>query len=268
MRRIDRSVLSWAALASAGLLAPRPALALQSVDVRDGVAVEAIVSSREPTRLRIADAAITEVFGNIHSSGCASATTAPPTSGLAALPINPSGELIVECDRDKGEVYLRPVGESTKPINLFVSSARATYTLLLRRADVPADTIVLRDRSQRAPVEADRPPAGSPSANHVRALKALLVAMASDRVPADLRVEEVDRPLQLWAGTRFTLLRLYDGRGLVGEAYRLVNIGTEPIVLAEPEFDREGGQVLGVAVEQHELRPGEATAVFVIRRAE
>jgi conjugal transfer pilus assembly protein TraK len=38
------------------------------------------------------------------------------------------------------------------------------------------------------------------------------------------------------------------------------------MVLAEAEFDRDGAQVVGVAVEQHNLRPGESTSVFVIRR--
>jgi conjugal transfer pilus assembly protein TraK len=39
------------------------------------------------------------------------------------------------------------------------------------------------------------------------------------------------------------------------------------MVLAEPEFDREAAQVVAIAVENHNLRPGESTHVFVIRRA-
>jgi hypothetical protein len=88
--------------------------------------------------------------------------------------VNPAGEVVVECDRDKGEIYVRPVGRRQrwqrrrgKPVNLFVSSAHATYTLLLRRADTPADTIVIRDKDAagRAAVAAPRPrpPAGSAS---------------------------------------------------------------------------------------------------------
>ena len=38
------------------------------------------------------------------------------------------------------------------------------------------------------------------------------------------------------------------------------------MVLAEQEFDREAGSVLGVAIENHNLRPGESTAVYVIRQ--
>jgi conjugal transfer pilus assembly protein TraK len=40
------------------------------------------------------------------------------------------------------------------------------------------------------------------------------------------------------------------------------------MVLAEQEFDREGGKVAGIAIEQHNLRPGESTSVYVIRRGD
>ncbi len=257
--------------------------ALQIVDARDGVAVEAILSMKEPTRIRIEGAPITDVFGNIHSSSCGAMPT--PASGSAGMPgtplspvANPAGEIVVECDRDKGEIYVRPVaavgdgGTAGKPVNLFISSAHATYTLILRRADTPADTILIRDRSvPPAPVDG-RASSGpsSTSAHHVRAMKALLVAMASDRVPPDVRVDELNQSVQLWAEARFALMRRYEGRGLTGEKYLLQNISAAVMVLAEQEFDRPdskaGGQVLGVAVEHHQLRPGESTSVYVIRR--
>lgn len=259
--------------------APNPVSALQVVEARDGVSVEAMVSIKEPTRIRIDGAPITDVFGNIYSSNCANvAAAAPLTSSLAngaPLPnnsqnspaINPTGELVLECDKDKGEVYIRPVGKSSKPINLFVSSTQATYTLLLHRSDTPADTIVIRDPSARLlkPDNTNPSPSGT-SANHIRAMKALLVAMASDRVPPDVRVEEVNRLVPLWLEARLSLIRRYEGRGLVGEKYLLQNISPTLMVLAEQEFDREGAQVMGVAIENHNLQPGETTNVFVIRQ--
>ena len=262
--------------------------ALQVVEASDGVAVEAIASLKEPTRIRIEGTPITDVFGNIYSSHCGgsplpaaaaspgvpSTTPGPATPAALTSPaVNPAGDVIVECDRDKGEVYIRPVGDATRPINLFVSSASATYTLLLRRSDTPADTIVIRDKTPRAlrPATPDAAPSG-PAPSHVRTMKALLVAMASDRVPPDVRVEETSRSIQLWAEARFTLLRLYEGRGLTGEKYTLQNVGTAPMVLAEQEFDRPdsraGGAVAGIAIEHHNLRPGETTSVYVIRRGE
>ena len=201
--------------------------ALQVVEASDGVAVEAIASLKEPTRIRIEGTPITDVLGNSYSSHCGgsplpaaaaspgvpSTTPGPATPAALTSPaVNPAGDVIVECDRDKGEVYIRPVGDATRPINLFVSSASATYTLLLRRSDTPADTIVIRDKTPRAlrPATPDAAPSG-PAPSHVRTMKALLVAMASDRVPPDVRVEETSRSIKLWAEARFTLLRLYEG---------------------------------------------------------
>lgn len=252
------------ALAAAAALAfaAAPARALQVVEARDGVAVEAVVSIKEPTRIRVENATIVDVFGNIHSSHCADAL---PGAGPAA---NPAGDVVVECDRDKGEIYVRPVGEAGKPINLFVASAHRTYTLLLRRSDTPADTILIRDKTPRGLPAT--PPAG-PAPSHLRAMKALLVAMATDRAPADVRVEEIARPVALWREASFTLLRQYAGRGLVGEKYRLQNTSAAPLVLAEPEFDRPDGAdatVAGVAIEAHTVAPGAATHVYVIRRGE
>jgi len=251
-----------------------PAQALQLVETSDGAAVEAILSIREPTRIRIEGASITDVFGNIHSSQCGMAAALPASPGMTpagtgSSPINPAGEIALTCDRDKGEIYVRPVGDSAKPINLFVASANATYTLLLRRSDTPADTILIRDRTPKAlkHATAAQTPAG-PSPNQVRAMKALLVAMASDRVSPDIRVEETHGTLPLWNEARFSRVRQYEGRGLVGEKYLLQNISDAPMVLAEPEFDRAQGNVVGIAVEHHNLRPGESTSVYVIRRGE
>ena len=252
-----------------------PAQALQIVEASDGVSVEAIVSIKEPTRIRIDGAPITDVFGNIHSSHCGAATALPATPGMSSTApgggissaINPAGEIVLECDADKGEIYVRPVGGLGKPVNLFISSQHATYTLLLRRSDTPADTIVIRDRTPRQ-ARADQGASlpASRQSIHIRSLKAMLVAMASDSVPTDVRVEEVNRPNQLWVEARFAMTRVYEGRGLVGERYLLTNISSQNMVLAEQEFDRETGGVLAVAIENHNLRPGDSTTVFVIRQ--
>jgi conjugal transfer pilus assembly protein TraK len=252
----------------------RPSQALQIVEASDGVTVEAILSIKEATRIRIDGAAITNVFGNIYSSNCGAAVSLQGGSPQAASPspslasaINPAGEVVLECDVDKGEIYVRPVATSVKPVNLFVSSQHATYTLLLRRSDTPADTIVIRDKTPRvAKLEpASSTPAGR-QAQHIRSVKSMLVAMASERLPSDIRVDEVNKTIQLWVEARFALVRVYEGRGLVGERYLLTNVSNQNMVLAEQEFDRETGNVLAVSIENHNLRPGESTTVFVIRQ--
>ena len=246
------------------LLASSPeVLALQTLDAADGVSTEAVLSNREATRVRVEGAPIVNVFGNIYSSNCRGDAEAKE------IPVNEAGEVMLECDLDKGEVYLRPVGASTKPINLFISTARATYTLLLRRSDTPADTIVIRDRTTRRPIanSHDGKPSGR-SPQHVQSLKTMLLTMASDRISSDVLVREVNQPLQLWQEATFVLTRTYEGRGLIGERYALTNVSNSDMVVAEPEFDREGAGVLGVSIARHNLRPGESTTVYIIRRGE
>jgi conjugal transfer pilus assembly protein TraK len=241
-------------------------LALQRIEARDGVSVEAAIALKEPTRIKIDGGAISEVFGNIFSTNCGSTGAAAVLpNAQASSAINPAGEIVLECDRDKGEIYVKPVAAGAKPINLFVSSGKATYTLILKRVDMPADTIVIVDRTLRQPLAADSAQVAGHAPNHERSLKAMLFAMAGDEVPSEVRVEEVSRPVQLWAEARFTLMRTYEGRGLAGEKYLLTNVSKEPLVLSEEEFDREGGDVVAVSIETHNLAPGESTNVFVIR---
>lgn len=265
MMRLHRRLKTAAFIVT--LTCAAPALqAQQLIDARDGVTAEAAMSIQEPTRIRIEGAPIKDVFGNIYLSDCpAAAPPALPGSPAVASPpiVNPAGEVVIQCDRDKGEIYVRPVGNTTKPVNLFISSADATYTLLLRRVDTPADTIVIRDRGPRTGHGEMESESTGRAPSHVRAIKAMLVMMASDRVPNDVSVDEVGQPVTLWAESRFSLMRRYTGRGLVGEKYLLTNVSAKPMVLAEQEFDREG--VYAVAIENHNLRPGDSTGVYVIR---
>src|SRR5258705_6064357 len=192
-------------LASALLTSATPTLALQTIDARDGVSVEAAIALKEATRIKVDGANITEVFGNIYSSNCGAVAAVNRDSGQSLAATNPAGEIVLECDKDKGEIYVKPVSAGTKPINLFISTSMSTYTLILKRVDMPADTIVVKDRTlQQATNPSER--AGGASPSHVRALKLMLTAMASDRVGADVRVEEVNRTVQLWTESRFTLL--------------------------------------------------------------
>lgn len=252
------------------LLCSEQSVAQQLIEARDGVAVEAVLSRQEPTRIRIEGAPITDVFGSIYSSTCTPPSPEllmPGAADTRALALNPAGELTLECDRSKGEIYVKPVGDSDKPVNLFVASAQATYTLILRPADTPADTVVIRDSAPWVLNPKTALAAGNAPAQ-VRAIKRLLSAMATDRVPAGYQIEELNQPQALWQEARLTLLRRYEGQTLIGERYQLLNISAQELVLAEQEFDRPGSEVLGVAIDQHNLLPGAGSAVYVIRRAQ
>ena len=252
-------------IAAACAIEAGSAHALQLVDARDGVTVRANIALAEPTRIKVEGASITDVFGNVSASNCS--TMAPVSGGMPppSAAHNPAAELALECDRDKGEIFIKPIGRSTKPVSLFVSTSGATYTLLLSRVDMPVDTIVLRDRSLAGKSTGAEAGKGARSSSRVRALKTLLVALASDTPANDMRVEEVSRTVPLWKEARFTLMRTIEGRGLRGELYALTNVSDQPMVLAEEEFDRDGEQVLGVAIDHHNLQPGDTTSVVILR---
>src|SRR2546428_131907 len=185
---------------------------------------------------------------------------APPTSTRNTLPNSSSKAIACRSgiSRRLAMANLRP--RLLQPMLASALLISATPTLALQPIDARDGVSVEASIALKAATHLERSGGSSPS--HVRALKQMLTAMASDRVGADVRVEEVNRPVQLWTESRFTMLRLYENRGLIGEKYLLTNISNEPMVLAEQEFDREQGDVVGVSIESHNLRPGESTNVF------
>lgn len=247
-------------------------LAEQRKEARDGNVIEATISDHGPTRIRVAGQKITDVVGNIQStSDCDMSVPDKPgqRSGPAA---NSDGDLVLSCDLQKGQVYVRPVQRTPegkrradeKPIDLFVSTERATYALSLTKKNAPADSIVLVDKTSTS---ADSAPInGGKSSDHVRSLKNMLRAMASGRFPSDLRVTETNQRRPLWAEAEFTLRRTLEGRGFVGDSYVLRNSSDATMVIAEQEFDADG--VAAVSVENLNVRPNETTWVHIIRAGE
>jgi conjugal transfer pilus assembly protein TraK len=212
-----------------------PASALQVVDAKDGETVFAKISQKELTRIAFERGRVRKVTGN-------------------------AGEFVLEKDEDKGQVFIRPAqAGSTKPINLFVTSERGTVALLLQPIDAPSDSIVIREGREAgtAPSRVER------SGRHVRTIKNLLLAMATDALPEDMEIRETARELALRPDVRLTLQRVYLGSGIVGEKYQLANIASADLTLREPELYKSG--VMAVSLEQRTLRPGEATNLFVIR---
>ena len=64
---------------------------------------------KEATRIKVDGANITEVFGNIYSSNCGGVAAVNRDTGPSLAAINPTGEIVLECDKDKGEIYVKPV---------------------------------------------------------------------------------------------------------------------------------------------------------------
>ena len=217
------------------LLLGDPAHALQIVDAQDGQTALGKLSRKEVTRIAFERGRVRKVTGS-------------------------AGEFVLEKDDEKGQIFVRPTDpQSTKPINLFITSDRGTVALLLQPVDTPSDSIVIREPRERSTA----PTRLEASGRHVRTIKNLLLALADDALPDDMQASEPARDIALWPGTRLTLQRVLLGSGVVGEKYLLTNIGNTTMELAETALFKSG--VMAVSVEQSSLRPGEATNLFVIR---
>ncbi len=217
------------------MLLGSPAHALQIVDAQDGQTALAKLSRKEVTRIAFEHGRVRKVTGS-------------------------AGEFVLEKDDEKGQIFIRPTdAQSTKPINLFLTSERGTVALLLQPVDTPSDTIVIREQRERSAA----PTRLEASGRHVRILKNLLLALADDALPDDMQAMEPIREIALWQGTRLTLQRVLQGTGVVGEKYQLTNTGDTTLEVAETALFKSG--VMAVSVEQPSLRTGETTNLFVIR---
>ena len=211
-----------------------PASAIQILEGVDGQTLVGKIAQKELTRVAVERGRIKKVTGN-------------------------AGEFLMEKDDEKGQIYIRPATEAaTKPINLFVTTDRGTFTLLLQPVDLPAETIMIKDRAARSePSRIER------SSAYVRVIKNLLLTMASDTLPRDMDVRETSKEVRLWKEARLLLTRTYVGAAITGEKYVLTNTSSKPMVIAEQELYQAG--VIAVSVENLNLRPDESSNVFVIR---
>lgn len=170
-------------------------------------------------------------------------------------------------DKDEvtGQALIKPLVKD--PFSLFVfSETGMTYTIVVQPMDIPSESIILREQLPKKPVAPS--PAGKieTPAGYIKAIKSLLHVMNSDNVPGDIEVRTTWKEIKLWQNTRFALEKVYSGQLLVGESYRLFNLGQSNIRIAEQEFYKKG--VIAVAVKALELEPGKSTQVFVIKRNE
>jgi len=223
--------------ASLFLLAALPAWALQVIPIREGETAFARIAADDLTRIALAE-------GRIQSWHTL------------------RGRLTIDKNPRSGQIYVRPLDRG-EPLSLFITSeAGATYALTLQPVDTPAESLILKDETRRSA----RPSAAEKVDSRQRMVKELALMMATDRLPPDMEVRERNEELRLWQGSRFIRLRSWLGAAVVGDLYQLTNTGSTELRVAEPELFRPG--VLGVGVENHALRPGEASRIFVIRNRE
>lgn len=218
-----------------------PAPALQVLDAKGGETLVAKISQKEITRISMDKGRIRKVTGN-------------------------AGEFLLEKDDERGQIFIRPAQtDSTKPINIFISSDRGTVALLLQPIDSPSDSILIREAREAATAATPMARQGR-SSTHVRTAKNLLLALAGDVPPEDMEVRDSTREVALWPDIRLTLQRTILTTGstrIAGEQYQLTNNSNADLDFTERDLHQAG--VIAVSLEHRLLRPGESTMLFIIR---
>ncbi|RMF24961.1 MAG: hypothetical protein D6760_02205 [Deltaproteobacteria bacterium] len=172
-------------------------------------------------------------------------------------------EIGVDKDDATGQIFLRiarrPDGSRPNPFTLYLVDDRGrSYTLRIVPRGIPGQTILVRP-ARRAPAERPR------AEPRVLRIKKLIKAAALGDVPRRCDYVETGRTEPWWPGTSLREVARWDCGAWSVWRYRLANVGSGPMRLDERWFYHDG--VVAVAVDVHRLRPGQATAVYVIRAA-
>ncbi len=257
-------------LTAALIALPLAASAAQFVDARDGDTALAKVSIKDQTRIKLERGRITDLIGDVYNAEK-----------------NPTGRLVVIPDEQDGELYVRPTDGNPRPIKVDLRTDRGKFSVLLQPIDVPGDTIVLRPKGLAQPKGEAAAQAGGEStvltsltssagsgvptpaaalprnASHLRTVKSMTLALASEEAPADVEVRPINQVINLWREARFVHVSNHVAREVIGETYELTNVSGAPMVIDERELYRDG--VRSVAVKFHQLPPGARTPVWIVR---
>lgn len=222
------------------LLSPCLAFALQVIDPVEGNNTFVKISAKETTRLAVEN-------GKIRSL------------------IMSDGELIVEKDEERGQLFIRPL-VLNKPINVrALLASGATYNLVMQAVDIPQEDVVIRDALSREKAKEGLSGrnARTSSVSLDKVVRNLLNTMAQETPPASADIRPANQEMALWEGTKFVMTGTYTDRSLIGEKYRLTNLSKGQIRVVEQELYRKG--VVAVAIENMQLEPKQSTNVYVIR---
>lgn len=173
------------------------------------------------------------------------------------------GEIAVEKDEERGQVFIRPL-ILEKPINIrLITASGATHNLVLQPVDVPQEDIVIRESDKMNGQSAAKPVATDSVSSDEALLRNLFLAMASDEPVPGVYVKQTPKEYLLWENTQFVRTATYKWQYLNGEKYRLTNTGKEEMRVVEPEFYTAG--VKAIAIRNMTIKPGQSTDIYIIR---
>ena len=216
------------------------ASALQEVIPAEGQNAFIKISAKETTRIYIDGGKIKSVIGT-------------------------DGELTVEKDEDRGQVFIRPA-VLNKPINVrIISASGGTYNLVMQAVEIPQEDVVIKEPAAMRSAGATDSGKGKRGASSSldKQVRGLVAAMALEEPPTSIDMRSTRQEFALWENTKFVMVAVYNERDLVGEKYTLTNLAKTPMRLVEQELYRKG--VVAVAIENMQLESGQSTNIYVVR---
>lgn len=181
-----------------------------------------------------------------------------PSSGIRVYTSSKSIDIKV----DEGNVFVKFLEDVlTVPQEVFfIIPSGEVFSMILIPKEIPSQTIVVRlpkeDISDALSWET--------SHSYIAGLKELIKAMYEGKPPKGFSVKEANEERPLWKEIRVILKQIYRGATLQGEVYELTNITREPVRFLEKEFYEKG--VLAVSLDRHELKPGEKTELYLVKK--
>jgi len=148
-----------------------------------------------------------------------------------------------------------------QPAELFITTEKRTLSLILVPKDIPAETVIVRDRSEES-VGMDSP--DSSGMAYEETIKEIIFSLAKEiplagYIPVYPKSEE-----EILQGLSAKKVYVIQGLMVQGEKYEIKNTSEQDMDLSEEMFYEEG--VLAVSLSKYALKPNERATLFIVRR--
>jgi len=182
-----------------------------------------------------------------------------PSSGVRVY----TSSKLLDIKIDEGNVFVKFLeeGMASPQEVFFVIPSVGVFSMILVPKEIPAQTIIINlpkeDFSEALRWET--------SHSYTSGLKELIKNMYEERLPGGFAIKEVNEDKTFWKEVKMVLKKLYLGATLQGEVYELTNTSKEPVRFIENEFYEKG--ILAVSLDRHELKPGERTELYLVKKS-
>lgn len=173
-------------------------------------------------------------------------------------------------DETAGALYFSFPKDVPNPgtVTLFVTDEQVptlTYKLILIPSSIAGEEIMIQPAMTNEMASVRKTIKGR-TMSYQRQIKQLILTMAEEASAESgtkIQAVAVNQPVPLWKEGRLVLLSQYLQGDLVGERYRLTNVGHNQMQLVEQELFRRG--VVAIAVEHQTLPEDGQSLIYVVR---